>query len=483
MFSRSEFRPFCNSHAIMETEAPSAPAPAPASWWKLLDRYQKEVFVLASLAWLFDCLGQQVFVIARHPALSSILSPITPPGQLQRSVQHWGQYMTSIFVLGWATGGLIFGVMGDRIGRARTLAITVLLYGLCTGLSGFSTGLLDFALYRFVAGLGVGGVFGLAVALCAEALPDRARPPALGLLQALSALGNIVAGLGAVLLGYRQFLDPQSAPAWRSLFFLGALPPLLCVFFQFKLKEPQKWVHARAAGRATGARFGSYASLFGEARWRKPALFGMLLCVAGVVGLWGIGFFSPELVNYVIGKALVAQNVPAPQIPGRALMWVGLTMIVQNSGSFLGMLAFTRLTRQYGRKKIFALSALCAFGSTVLAFKYLTQPWHIFVLLPVMGFFQLALFAGFAIYLPELFPLRLRSTGTGFCYNVGRFVAASGPFTLALLQEHLAAGAQTAGARMEAFRDACCWVSLIYLLALLALPFLPETKGQPLPEG
>lgn len=258
---------------------------------------------------------------------------------------------------------------------------------------------------------------------------------------------------------------------------------MLCVFFQFKLKEPQKWVHARAAGRATGARFGSYASLFGEARWRKPALFGMLLCVAGVVGLWGIGFFSPELVNYVIGKALVAQNVPAPQIPGRALMWVGLTMIVQNSGSFLGMLAFTRLTRQYGRKKIFALSALCAFGSTVLAFKYLTQPWHIFVLLPVMGFFQLALFAGFAIYLPELFPLRLRSTGTGFCYNVGRFVAASGPFTLALLQEHLAAGAQTAGARMEAFRDACCWVSLIYLLALLALPFLPETKGQPLPEG
>jgi hypothetical protein len=99
-----------------------------------------------------------------------------------------------------------------------------------------------------------------------------------------------------------------------------------------------------------------------------------------------------------------------------------------------------------------------------------------------MGFFQLALFAGFAIYLPELFPLRLRSTGTSFCYNVGRFAAASGPFTLGILQLHLAAGATTPAAKMDAFRAACCWVASIYLLALLALPFLPETKGKPLPE-
>jgi MFS family permease len=158
-------------------------------------------------------------------------------------------------------------------------------------------------------------------------------------------------------------------------------------------------------------------------------------------------------------------------------------MIVQNFGSFLGMLAFTRLAHEFGRKKIFALSAVCAFASTVAVFKFLTQPWQIFVFCPVMGFFQLALFAGFAIYLPELFPLRLRSTGVGFCYNVGRFVAASGPFTLGVLQLHLSQGAHTTEAKMDAFRNACCWVSLIYLLALCALPFLPETKGQPLPEG
>ncbi len=248
------------------------------------------------------------------------------------------------------------------------------------------------------------------------------------------------------------------------------------------MTEPEKWVKARAQGRIEGVRFGSYASLFGEARWRKPALFGMLLCVAGVVGLWGIGFFSPELVNYVIGKALAAQHVPAEQLPGKRLMWVGLTMIVQNTGSFFGMMTFTRLAHNYGRKKVFAIAAVCAYLSTVIAFKFLTEPWQIFVLLPIMGFFQLALFAGFAIYLPELFPLRLRSTGTSFCYNVGRFVAASGPFTLGFLQLRLAQGAVTSEAKMEAFRNACCWVAAIYLLALIALPFLPETKGQPLPE-
>jgi MFS family permease len=450
-------------------------------WWKLLDGTQRYVFVMASLAWLFDCLGQQVFVIARNPAVAALLPAGTPPEVLKK----WGGYTMAIFVLGWATGGLIFGAVGDRIGRARSLVITTLLYGLFTGLSGFSTGITDFCVYRFVAGLGVGGVFGLAVALCADSLPDKARPHALGLFQALSAFGNIIAGIAAVCLGYWMLFDPDPAAAsgWRSLFIFGALPPMACVYFQFRMKEPEKWVVARARGKIDGVRFGSYASLFGEARWRKPALFGMLLCVAGVVGLWGIGNFSPDLVNDVIGRSMTARHVPAAQLPGNRLMWVGLTMIVQNIGSFLGMMTFTRFTHDYGRKKVFATATVCAFLSTVIAFKFLTQPWQIFVFVPIMGFFQLALFAGFAIYLPELFPLRLRSTGTSFCYNVGRFVAACGPFTLGLLQFRLAQGAVSSEAKMDAFRNAACWVSLIYLPALFALPFLPETKGQPLPEG
>ena len=239
---------------------------------------------------------------------------------------------------------------------------------------------------------------------------------------------------------------------------------------------------ARAEGRITGARFGSYASLFGEARWRKPALVRHAVVRGGRGGLVGHRLFQPGT-----GQRRHRQGAGGATRPGRAN-----SRPADDVGGldddraelrvpFLGMLTFTRLAQKYGRKKIFALSAVCAYVSTVVVFKFLTQPWQIFVFCPVMGFFQLALFAGFAIYLPELFPLRLRSTGTGFCYNVGRFVAASGPFTLGLLQLHLAPGASRRR-KMEAFRNACCWVSSIYLLALLALPFLPETKGQPLPQ-
>jgi MFS family permease len=163
-------------------------------------------------------------------------------------------------------------------------------------------------------------------------------------------------------------------------------------------------------------------------------------------------------------------------------MWTGINMIMQNIGSFLGMMTFTKLVQRYGRKPIFALGFVAAFLSTAATFKFLSQPWHIFTLIPVMGFCQLALFAGFAIYLPELFPTRLRSTGTSFCYNVGRFLAASGPFTLGLLQAHLAAGAITSDAKLEAFRNACVCVSSVFLVGLIALWYLPETKGRPMPE-
>ena len=163
-------------------------------WWRQLNRYHWFVFMVASLAWLFDCLDQQLFLLARNGAMKALL----PAGL---DVKLYGGYATTIFVAGWATGGLIFGAVGDRIGRAKTLALSVLLYSVCTGLSAFSKGWVDFALFRFATGLGVGGVFGLSVALVADSLPEQARPGALGMLQALSAIGNITAGSIAIILG------------------------------------------------------------------------------------------------------------------------------------------------------------------------------------------------------------------------------------------------------------------------------------------
>ena len=195
----------------MQTELPTCEPIPSGPWWRQLNRYHWFVFMVASLAWLFDCLDQQLFLLARNGAMKALL----PAGM---DVKLYGGYATTIFVAGWATGGLIFGAVGDRIGRAKTLAFTVLLYSVCTGLSAFSKGWVDFALYRFATGLGVGGVFGLAVALVADSLPEHARPGALGLLQALSAIGNITAGSIAIILGNLEGATIPAGQSWKYMF-------------------------------------------------------------------------------------------------------------------------------------------------------------------------------------------------------------------------------------------------------------------------
>ncbi|MBI3879068.1 MAG: MFS transporter [Verrucomicrobia bacterium] len=452
----------------------ASPTSPSAPWWRTLTKYHWFVFAVACLAWLFDCLDQQLFLLARNGAMKKLLAE-------GMDVKLYGGYATSIFVAGWATGGLIFGAVGDRFGRAKTLAFTVLLYSVCTGLSAFSKGWIDFAMYRFATGLGVGGVFGLSVALVADSLPEHARTGALGLLQALSAVGNITAGCVAIVLGKLEGSSIQAGMAWKYMFLIGSLPAFLCVFIMIRMKEPEKWVKARADGKLTGAKFGSYASLFGEARWRRPALLGMCLCIAGVVGLWGIGFFSPELVGDVLERSLKKDGVAADKIAQAKTVWTGVNMIVQNLGAFCGMIAFTKAAQRWGRKPAFAVAFVAAFVATVGYFQLFNGKGDIWMSF-VMGVCQLSLFAGFAIYLPELFPTRLRSTGTSFCYNVGRFIAASGPFLQGKMTVWFAAGATTPEAKLAAFRNACGWMSIVFLLGLVVVLFLRETRGQPMPE-
>src|SRR5262245_46222811 len=225
-------------------------------WWQGLTRDQWLVFAGASLAWAFDCFDAQVFNLARDAAMEDLIAD--PARALV-----YGPYTTSVFLVAWAVGGLIFGALGDRYGRARMLTICILLYSLSTGLGSLSTGFVDFCVYRFATGLGVGGVFGLAVALVADSLPDRSRAPAVGLLQSLSTWGNLAAALVGMLLGAlatRELLPPGLAH-WQAMFLVGALPALLCVPLLRRLEEPPKWVAARAAGAARGIRFGSYRQL------------------------------------------------------------------------------------------------------------------------------------------------------------------------------------------------------------------------------
>ena len=464
----------------------SSPSVSALPWYRTLTPNHWFVFTVASLAWMFDCLDQQLFILARDNAIKA-LSVAGTSGPELKSLSGWAQ---SIFVAGWALGGLIFGSVGDRIGRAKTLSITVLIYSLCTGLSAFSRDVTEFMIYRALTGLGVGGVFGLAVALVADSLPELARPKALGLLQALSAVGNVTAGLIAMSLAE---MDPMNS--WKYLFWIGAAPAFLCIFIMFRLKEPVKWVAARDASRLAGGKaMGSYGSLFGEVQWRRPAILGMILCVSGVVGLWGVGFFSGALIGPAIENALKAQNpaiTPAALAAGKQ-WWTAANLIVQNIGAFFGMILFAKLAHRYGRKTIFAFGFIAAFAATIFFYQNFQTKADIWMT-GLMGFCQLSIFAGFAIYLPELFPTRLRSTGVSFCYNVGRFIAATGPITLGGLQKYLSEKAvaalpatadalSKADAQLTAFRSAACWLAGIYVIGLLVLPFLPETKGRPMPE-
>ncbi len=490
-------------------------------WYAEMTRYHWFVFFVAALGWLFDCLDQALFVLARPKAMEDLVretATLTGADLAARRTLA-GDVVTSIFILGWATGGLFFGILGDRIGRAKTMMITILLYSLFTGLSSLSVGVWDFAIYRFLTGLGVGGEFAVGVALVAEVLPDSARARALGLLQALSAVGNISAAMINLGLGIAQEQGMVDSP-WRIMFLIGALPALLAVVIRWKLKEPERWQQVSHVGAAK-KQLGSYRELLGNPVLRKHALLGLVLGCSGIVGLWSVGFFTPDLIRQVQMKSVRAQviadqiaeagsdeaklavirRVEAHYVPnaaveldgaalearkeidkitsGRLTTWQSYTYLAQNIGAALGMFGFGWLAQRIGRKPTFRIAFIAAFFSTAAVFWFLQDLWQIFVLVPIMGFCQLSLFAGYAIYFPELFPTRLRSTGTSFCYNVGRFVAALGPLGKSALE---AIFAGVSSDHVDRLRYAGVTMCLVFLVGLLVLPFLPETHGKPLED-
>lgn len=457
----------------MQAKSPAAPAPGaalPSAWWRTFSRHHWLVFSLAALAWLFDCLDQQIFNLARDGAVGDLLAD-------RAKATEFATYTTSFLLVGWAVGGLIFGALGDRFGRARLLTLTLLVYSVFTGLSSFARSFAELCGLLFCTGLGIGGVFGLSVALVADSVPDRARAPALGLLQSLSTWGNIVAAgigmaIGALAAAHRL---PFGLKPWQALFLAGALPAFSCVFVLRRLPEPERWVRAKADGEKLGVRFGSYRALLGHPVWSKHAWLGLIFCCAGIVGLWGLGNFHPAIVGAIIETHLAPRHLSAEALASQKAYWRAVGLLLQNLGGFTGMMCMAKYAQVRGRRPALGLALLLSFLSTLLVFRCLRTIPDMFWMLPIMGFGQLGVFGVYAIYLPELFPTSLRSTGTSFCYNFGRLIAASAPFTMGRITKRL-------GGDLESFRTAGMWVSLVLLLGLVVLPWLPETKDRSLPD-
>lgn len=503
-------------------------------WWTYMNKYHWYVFALAAMGWLFDTMDQQIFTFSRAITIRDLLPNATFEEQTAA-----GSFPTTLFIFGWATGGLIFGAIGDRWGRAKTMALTIMIYAIFTGLSGIAQNVTQFGIFRFLTGLGVGGEFAAGVALVAEVMPTQARSQALSFLQALSTVGNI---MGAMMLLY---IEPIWG--WRGLYYVGAFPALLAVFVRFGLKEPETWVAAKKAAdeaRKKGAavKFGSYAELFRNPRWRKNTLVGLALAVSGVFCLWGVGFYSPELIdsNYptipldhrqklaamtsakdddhhvanftALNEAeqksfiTVARRSVMPKqtfdekqakikalTPEHAERYTALLAkaktkeeltalkgrggILQQIGAFFGIYMFGLLASRIGRRKAFLISFLCGWAAiafTFLTFEHESQIWYLW---PILGFGTLAPFGGYAVYFPELYPTSLRTTGTGFCYNVGRYASGLAPLLLGAL-----AVALTGKFEIPAFRLASVIASGAYLIGIVALIWAPETLNQPLPQ-
>jgi MFS family permease len=437
-------------------------------WYQGIPAYAWTVLIISALGWLFDAMDQNLFNLVRAPSVKELLAATGLSGpELDAQAKQVGAQLTAVFLIGWACGGFLFGMVGDKLGRTRTMMITILIYALFTGLNGLVQTIPQYYICRFITALGVGGEFAAGAALVAEVWPNRSRPMALGALQALSAVGNMGAAIVNLFAGAN----------WRLVYFVGAAPALLVLWIRASVKEPEKWHQAReAAAKGDGGEVGNIAALFREDTLRRNTIAGTLIALAGVGGLWGVGFFLPDLVRTVMQPA-VATMAP-PDASKQLAQWVSYCFLVQNIGAFFGMFSYAALSERTGRRPALALFLLLAFGSVQAAFWGVQSLPTALVLSFTLGFCALAPFSAFAVYFPELYPTRLRATGVGFCYNCARLLAAAAPFALGGLAKQF----NSPDDPSYGLRIAAAIVSCIYFVGFVGLAMAPETKGKPLPE-
>lgn len=417
-------------------------------WYRGISRYEWLVLIIASAGWIFDVYEGQIFNLTRNHMLGDVLGQ--PPGSDE--VKKYGDWFLGVFLLGGTFGGLLFGSLADRYGRGGIMIVTILMYSVFSGLTFFATELWHVTVLRFLVAMGVGGEWAVAAALVSEVFPKRARAHASSIFHASSVIGTSLASLAAIWVGAN----------WEYAYLIGVIPALLIVWVRIVVKEPEKWQRAREEAKSGVGRVGSFRELLTVSPWRGHAFGAMALAAVGLGTFWAVTVAGQDLAR----EMLLSEGATPEEASQKAKFAYG---IVQTLGGGLGLVLFGPISASMGRRKTFVLFHLAALVITLVACFAPGSYTTLLVVLPLFGFFTLGMHAGYAVYFPELFPDRLRATGMSWGFNGGRLLAAS----LLILS-----------GKMKASMDlnvAIAWLGGFFLLGVVVILFLPETKGKELP--
>ena len=432
-------------------------------WYRSLDANQWKTMIASNIGWMFDGYETFALILVVAVALKQLLDP-----SLAAQIPAYAGTIIGITLLGWGIGGFIGGVLADYIGRRRTMILAILAYSLTTGLSAFAWDWLSFALLRFLVGIAIGSEWSTGASITAEAWPDHARGRGAGLMQCGFGIGFFLASF------IWLFVSGYGPGAWRIMFIIGIVPALFALWLRTGISESNKWENSNEKRQTARARKKSgaelseedraltrltFANLFADPKIRKHSIIAFVMSLTTTVAWWGISTWVPPFIAAVAGKA----GLPAQT-------WAAYAGMSYNLGAIAGYIGLGFLADQFGRKPVVMIFFA---GSMVLTFAlYMwTTDLHLLLLIAaVNGFFTLGQYSWMPVWLPELFPTRMRATGMAFAFNAPRFVAFLGPLFAGMLIAQFGGFSKTAVA-----------FSFIYILGFLVTPFLPETKGKPLP--
>jgi MFS family permease len=429
-----------------------------------MNAYQWTVIFAAWLGWGFDVFDGLLFNYVAPNCVPTLLGLTIGSPEAKAATLQWTGILTSVLLIGWAVGGVLFGKVADKIGRTKTLLLTMLLYAIGTAACAFAPNIWFLMVCRIIASLGIGGEWAAGAAMVAEVVPEKRRVEAGALLYTSAPMGLFLATFLTFQITGVYFNDP--AVSWRYVFLCGLIPAAAAFLVRVFVKEPERW--KRVAGEQTAR----ISELFSP-QYIRITISGFCMAITALIMWWSCNAFIPVVANGLAAKESLLRNLDAATTEVLKQQWVKTATNSFNLGGLIGTLLTVPAAKLLGRKKMFFIYFLLSAAAIMAAFGLSLEPHtRLYMYFPI-GLTVFGVFGSFTYYLPELFPTRLRGTGAGFTYNVGRLVAAIGPFIVGSI-------ASRGVNALESAMDVLFWVGCVPLVGLLTLPFVIETKGREL---